>query len=841
MLRMQIVLLVLILFCTSLISKERVIILTDISNEPDDAQSLVRFLTYSNEFDIEAIIATTGCWLKNNPRTEDIFPIIDAYGQVRDNLALHADGYPTADYITSIVREGNQGYGMADVSDGNASPGSEMIIDVIDKDDPRPVWVCIWGGANTLAQALWTVKQIRTDDEVDAFISKLRVYDLAGQDNAGAWMTHTFPYLYYIRSVQQWRGISYDLREGRRLEARGGDESVVTPEWTDENIQNNHGPLGAVYPDAIIIHEGDTPTYFYLIPNGLGDPLQPSWGSWGGRFNTEPQMNVRANPAPVTTEEQFDDYWMITEDKDHWQWQDEVYDNVFCAVFRWRVDFQNDFAARMDWCVQPYENANHNPSIIVNNDSTQEVLIHRPDPGDVIELDASASSDPDGDALSYEWWVYPEPGTYPNDIEMNNAGSSRIAFEIPDDAAGHEIHLILTVRDDGAPQLTRYRRVVFRVEQFEQAVDMTPPNILSYPDSRFIDYRTEVPIQINTDERAFLRYDVSDKSFEDMQFEFQEGQGGIHHSTLVSAEQGEEKTIYARARDMAGNTTMQSIRINFSVDTLQTPISWNDLRYNVSDWKTGAAPIGFGADQIETTSQPVNTLYLRKTVELENIEDISRILLRCNFDDGMILYLNGREIRRFNLADGEVTYETLAEEENDPSRSSSASASGDDLVLYEGENLIAVEVHQGPIDNSDLSFDCSAKVGRTGLFNYGEEWLYYDGGHEPEIKTLGDILSRVENHKAPQRFSLYQNYPNPFNAETRVRFQLPARQDVTMDIFNSLGQRVFRKTKTNLAEGNHTLHWNGANAAGQPMPSGLYLVQIRTETQVGTIKSLLVR
>ncbi len=381
---------------------------------------------------------------------------------------------------------------------------------------------------------------------------------------------------------------------------------------------------------------------------------------------------------------------------------------------------------------------------------------------------------------------------------------------------------------------------VFIAEDYSK-VDLIAPDFISYPDSRFTDYRTQVPVKIETNEHAFLRYDVSDKSFEDMQFEFQEGQGDIHHTAYVACDQGEQRTIYVHAQDIAGNATTESIQINFSVDTLQTPISWNDLRYNVSDWKTGAAPIGFGWDDITTTTHAVNTLYLRKTVMLENIEEISRILLRCNFDDGMILYLNGREIRRFNLPEGEVAYETLAEEENDPSRSNSASASGYDLVLYEGVNLIAVEVHQGPIDNSDLSFDCSARVGRTVLFNYGEDWLYYDKGNEPEIKTLGDVLSHVQSHETPKCFSLLQNYPNPFNAETRIRFHLPKQQDVTTTIYNSLGQRVFQRIENNLAAGPHTLHWCGVNAAGRSLSSGLYLIQVRTETQVNTIKSLLVR
>ena len=59
--------------------KTRVIILTDIENEPDDAQSLVRFLTYSNQFDVEGIIATTSVWLRNKTAEWRIYEILEAY------------------------------------------------------------------------------------------------------------------------------------------------------------------------------------------------------------------------------------------------------------------------------------------------------------------------------------------------------------------------------------------------------------------------------------------------------------------------------------------------------------------------------------------------------------------------------------------------------------------------------------------------------------------------------------------------------------------------------------------------------------------------------------------
>jgi hypothetical protein len=138
--------------------KKRILILTDIENEPDDAQSLVRFLLYSNQFDVEGIVATTSCWQRNKTAEWRIHEIVDAYGKVRDNLEKHEKGYPTLAYLKERVKKGYPDFGMAAVGEGKDSEGSDWIIKMVDKDDPRPVWVPIWGGANCLAQALWKVK-----------------------------------------------------------------------------------------------------------------------------------------------------------------------------------------------------------------------------------------------------------------------------------------------------------------------------------------------------------------------------------------------------------------------------------------------------------------------------------------------------------------------------------------------------------------------------------------------------------------------------------------------------------------------------------------------------------
>ena len=160
--------------------------------------SLVRLLVYSNELDIEALIPTTSTWQKAAAHPETMHALIKAYGEVRPNLLLHASGWPEAEYLDQRVTPGQPAYGIAATGPGKSSAGSKAIIAAVDKDDPRPIWICIWGGANTLAQALIDVRATRSPAEVDKFVSKLRISSISDQDDAGPWIRREFPNLFYI-------------------------------------------------------------------------------------------------------------------------------------------------------------------------------------------------------------------------------------------------------------------------------------------------------------------------------------------------------------------------------------------------------------------------------------------------------------------------------------------------------------------------------------------------------------------------------------------------------------------------------------------------------------------
>jgi hypothetical protein len=108
-----------------------------------------------------------------------------------------------------------------------------------------------------------------------------------------------------------------------------------------------------------------------------------------------------------------------------------------------------------------------------------------------------------------------------------------------------------------------------------------------------------------------------------------------------------------------------------------------------------------------------------------------------------------------------------------------------------------------------------------------------------------DIATGVDDNNqagsVPASFTLGNPYPNPFNPSTTVEFNLPKRGEVTVTIFNILGQPVRILAQETLAAGEHSITWDGTNDAGHGVASGVYLCQVETATQRATAKMLLLR
>ncbi|NHN40003.1 DUF1593 domain-containing protein [Pseudomaricurvus alcaniphilus] len=460
--------------------KPRLLVLTDMGNEPDDQMSMVRLLLYVNQLDIEGLVATTSTWLKDRTNPHTIHKIIAGYAAVRDTLMLHATGWPEAALLASRVSSGQPGYGMSAVVKGQNSAGANAIIEAVDRDDDRPLWISVWGGANTLAQALLHIRETRSEAELQAFVAKLRVYSISDQDDAGPWIRQQFPQLFYVVKPSSadggeyvyasWTGISGDLfyRNGA-----GADSSLITNEWLQENIRDK-GSFGKLYPAYWFIMEGDTPSFLHLLGNGLESHRSPAWGGWGGRYVfRQPYGESRA----IWT--QGGDLLFRLTSQDQVKGIDgNTHLSDQATIWRWREAFQHDFAARMDWTVKAFEDANHPPQVQLNGLHYAQPMVINAQVGDVIELDASNSVDPDGDTLSFSWFHYPEAGYVVGQgqavLNIENVDQPRTKLTVTracSDAwiaqwvscTGGVAHLILAVTDTGTPALTRYRRVIFNV------------------------------------------------------------------------------------------------------------------------------------------------------------------------------------------------------------------------------------------------------------------------------------------------------------------------------------------------------------------------------------------
>ena len=430
-------------------AKARIVVMTDIGGDPDDEQSLVRFLLYACDFDVEGLCTGFGHGHSKGTRPDLLRKGVEAYGKVVGNLRKHRQGYPSADRLMGLIKDGHNG-DPHKVGPGMDSEASEWIIKVLDRDDPRCVWFSIWGGPRELAQAIWKVQTTRTSAQLAAFKRKIRVHSIADQDRTAGWVKKNHPDVVWLFSSSLFRGIW-----------RAGDQRIVSPAWLEKNVRTGHGPLGVFYPAKAAgkagVKEGDTPSFFYVLPDGLSDPAHPEWGNWGGRFRRRGDGNEYIPSADLNRGRA----------------------DLMYTIHRWRGAYQNAFAARMDWCVKGVDQANHAPTAVCNGDRTLKVLQVSADPGVVVKLSADGSSDRDGDRLACRWWVYREAGTYRPGATIDGADRPSAALTMPPKASGRTLHVILEVTDAGKPALTAYRRVVITVSGKRVALpsDAGPPGV----------------------------------------------------------------------------------------------------------------------------------------------------------------------------------------------------------------------------------------------------------------------------------------------------------------------------------------------------------------------------
>lgn len=432
--------------------KPRLIVLTDVSTwETDDTESLVRLLVHADLFEIEGLVFTTG-WSWDAIDVDAIHLIhdaIDAYEKDLPNLLKRSGqeqfatdeskqylGYwPSPEYLRERTMTGSKHRGIEFIGEDNDSPGSNLIITQADEEDERPLWITVWGGGNTVAQSIWRVKHDRSETELKAFLRKIPVYAITDQDrkydgsegfeiSSHQWMRSEFS----EDLVFLWDECAWKYQNGT---GRSKWEEYAT------HIQN-HGNLGKMYPKYKYGVEGDTPAFLHILPNGLNYPTAPRHAGWGGYFE-----------------------WGTSPDNETCCFTNHMapaYDISYTYLEYFYPATFNNFAARMDWAGEG--KGNRNPVVIVNGDRSIEILTIKKKAGKTVKLDASKSFDPEGDMLTYKWWVLTEAGTYNGVVSIADDKRSKSAITIPENSAGKTIHVICEVTDNGEPGLTSYRRII---------------------------------------------------------------------------------------------------------------------------------------------------------------------------------------------------------------------------------------------------------------------------------------------------------------------------------------------------------------------------------------------
>jgi len=420
--------------------KLRIIIETDAGGDPDDEQSLVRFILYANVFDIEGIIANRR--IARTPENRNpvrdglgiVKAFINAYAECYPNLILHNDGYPKPEKLFQVTVPGYD----------DTDEGVDLIMRSVDSPDPRPVWFCNWGtdygsSESCMIRALDKVLKERGPEGYAKFKNHIYLSSSDKFEDHTTTINPPFPFW-----IDTWR----PPVDGKRWYHRFSPLTSTAGGFNIErDVRTGHGPLGALYPlnTNYPQKEGDTMSFLYLVPTGMNNPYEPGWGSWVGRYGLNEE-----HPGKNY-------YWANQADS----WNDST--NRDNMLARWAEAFQNDFRVRMDWCIRSYGEANHHPVAILSGLNNPGIIRISTKSGKVVRLNAARSYDPDGRNLIPGWFVYSEAGTFRGQINLDGADGLKAAFTAPRVEKPETIHIIFELKNDGDPPLFSYGRVIVTI------------------------------------------------------------------------------------------------------------------------------------------------------------------------------------------------------------------------------------------------------------------------------------------------------------------------------------------------------------------------------------------
>ena len=484
----------LMLFMTSLTfgQKPRTIVTTD--GEIDDVDSFIRMLLYANEFNIEGLVISSSMWhykgdekgtlftsememTKNMygaipslrwPSTNWINPLIDAYEEVYPKLSKHANGFPTPEHLKSLVKVGNIDFEGEMEKD---TEGSDFIKASLLDENTEPLYLQVWGGTNTIARALKSIEdEYKGSDPWDEIYKKVCdkaiIYAILDQDATyRKYIAPNWPDIKILYNSHQFWCFAYAWKRAVPQE----QHYLFEGKFMGNEIINNHGPLLKQYysygdaqkqkGDNEHIHgdlsrikggqwgdfeqydfisEGDSPAYLHLIDVGLNNINNPEWGGWGGRLVQSKEQTNRWEDGDAAK-----DFSPYTKE------MDATYPQI-----RWIEAIQQDFAARADWCISDYSEANHAPQILAKG----EKLIYLK-AGETTKIKVK-TSDPDNDLVNVSFWQYQEAGNSDLKVAITSKRNKAI-ISIPINASKGDIfHVIAEAKDSGKHGLTRYCRFI---------------------------------------------------------------------------------------------------------------------------------------------------------------------------------------------------------------------------------------------------------------------------------------------------------------------------------------------------------------------------------------------
>ena len=470
--------------------KPRLLVTQD--GEVDDMNSLIHTLLYANEFDLEGIVQTSSTlhWSGDENTesyrwmgTEWMDEFLDAYAEVYPNLIVHDPGYPSPEALREITVVGNIKLAseMTEITEG-----SELVKARILAEDPRPLFIEIGGGANTVARALLSIEEEYQDtDEWDMLYQHLCDHIILI-----AWGMQDTCYKDYIQvNWPEMRMVdvsastlAYGYRWANVEELSAESVEKMSSAWMEEHLEKNHGALmdkyvtwgdgtyligeedpdqygtneallgdetswvGHAYERYDFLSEGDSPAWFIVIPNGLRSIEDLSYGGWNGRY----ALKKNKNNEP---------YRLFQAAKGNER-----------GIAAWVAAIQSDFAMRADWCVaSAYEDANHLPEVTVTEGIDLTAAA-----GEALALHAQAA-DPDGEEVTFLWYHYPIGDTYeekkdgdknliPIEVSVSGENGETAEFAVPADAkVGDTLHVILEGVDAGGTNPRAYQRVIVTV------------------------------------------------------------------------------------------------------------------------------------------------------------------------------------------------------------------------------------------------------------------------------------------------------------------------------------------------------------------------------------------